>query len=101
MDNSILANRLTELREAKGITTNKLAYDAGISQSFLRAVELGQKGISVANLALVCDGLGVSLKRFFDIPDHTDTAETLLLRKVSQLNQAQQNALSAFLDTML
>ena len=38
------ANRIKQLREAKGWTTNRLANRCGISQSFLRAVELGAKG---------------------------------------------------------
>ena len=46
-----VGNRIKQLREAKGWTTNRLANRCGISQSFLRAVELGEKGISVENLS--------------------------------------------------
>ena len=35
--------RIAHLREAKGLTTNRLANNCGLSQSFLRSVELGEK----------------------------------------------------------
>ena len=56
-----VGKRITALRTAKGWTTNHLANRCGISQSFLRAVELGEKGISVENLGLR-DALSAFLK---------------------------------------
>ena len=49
-----IGKRIISLREQKGWTTNRLANMSGVSQSFLRAVELGQKGISVESLSAVC-----------------------------------------------
>ena len=63
-----IGKRIIVLRERKGWSTNRLANLCGLSQSFLRAVELGEKGISVESLALVCDAMGISLKTFFDWP---------------------------------
>ena len=57
-----IGKRIAALRETKGWTTNRLANQCGLSQSFLRSVELGEKGISVESLSLLCDALGVSLK---------------------------------------
>lgn len=59
-----IGKRIISLREQKGWTTNRLANMSGVSQSFLRAVELGQKGISVESLSAVCWALGVSLETF-------------------------------------
>ena len=39
-----VGKRIAQLREARGWTTNRLANMCGLSQSFLRAVELGEKG---------------------------------------------------------
>ena len=38
-----VGKRITFFREKKGITVNKLANLSGISQSFLRDIELGKK----------------------------------------------------------
>ncbi len=37
-----IGKRITQLRENRGWTTNRLANLCGLSQSFLRAVELGE-----------------------------------------------------------
>lgn len=57
--------RIKELREKKGLTVNRLANMAGISQSYLRDVELGNKNPTVETLSYFCDALSVSLKDFF------------------------------------
>lgn len=93
--------RIRQLREAKGWTTNRLANLCGLSQSFLRAVEMEEKGISVESLSLICDTLGVSLRSFFDVPDVSDAETEMLQRKIEQLSSEQKVALSSFLDTML
>lgn len=93
--------RIRHLREKQGWTTNYLANSCGVSQSFLRSVELGEKGISVEYLSLICDTLGISLKDFFDVPTETDGLGDVLCRKIRALNVQQQAALSAFLDTIV
>ena len=60
-----VGERITQLREQRGYTTNKLANESGLSQSFVRAVELGEKGITVVNLEYLCKVLDVSLQDFF------------------------------------
>lgn len=52
-----IASRITFFREQKGITVNKLANIAGISQSFLREIELGNKKPTVETLSYICDAL--------------------------------------------
>ncbi len=96
-----VGNRITELREAAGITTNRLANLCGLSQSFIRSVELGEKGITVESLRLICDTLKISLKDFFDVPDETPIAEQgQLIRIIEGLNVRQRESLMAFLKTI-
>lgn len=95
-----IGKRITELREAAGWTTNRLANLCGLSQSFLRSVELGEKGISVENLQLICDTLHISLRNFFDVPSEQDTEQDRLLRQIAGLTDDQKQALALFLETM-
>ena len=92
--------RIRQLREAQGWSTNALANHCGISQSFLRSVELGEKGISVEYLSLVCEALGLSLKDFFDIPTDHDGPDAVLYHRIQRLTPKQRATLSAFLDTI-
>lgn len=96
-----VGGRIKQLREEKGWTTNFLATQCGISQSFLRSVELGDKGITVEYLSFVCGALNISLKDFFDIPTDSDTPDDILYRKIQALTVRQRAALSDFLDTVL
>ena len=48
-----VGKRIIALREEKGWTTNRLANQCGLSQSFVRSVELGERGISVEKLSLI------------------------------------------------
>lgn len=95
-----IGKRITELREAAGWTTNRLANLCGLSQSFLRSVELGEKGISVENLQLICDTLHISLRDFFDVPSDQDTEQDRLLRQITKLTSEQKLALISFLETI-
>lgn len=95
-----IGKRIIALRERKGWTTNRLANQCGLSQSFLRSVELEEKGISVESLSLICDALGVSLKTFFDVPGQGETVEDGLARCLDRLTPRQKQSLLRFLEEM-
>ena len=96
-----VGKRITELRAAKGLTTNRLANLCGLSQSFIRSVELGEKGITVESLGLICETLKISLKDFFDVPEESTTLDQdQLTNLIGRLNDRQREALAAFLRTI-
>lgn len=49
------------------MTTNKLANLSGVSQSFLRDIELGNKNPTIETLYYICSALDISLRDFFDL----------------------------------
>jgi len=87
--------RISFFRDRRGYTVNKLANLAGVSQSYLREVELGIKHPTVEFLTLLCDPLGITLKEFFD-----DQPDDPIITKVYQLTPQQRTALGNFLDTL-
>ncbi len=92
-----IGKRIVEIRKKSGMTTNKLANLCGLSQSFLRSVEIGEKGISVDSLSLVCDALNISLRDFFDVPEQEGDSIQV---QISRLTTEQKDALAAFLKSM-
>lgn len=74
-----VGERIKELRAKIGYTQNKLAEWAGVSQTHLRRVELGEADITISHLQLICDALGITLKEFFnyDGDDISSAAATL------------------------
>ena len=96
-----IGKRITYFRTAKNYSVNKLANLAGISQSYLRDVELGNKNPTVEMLSVICDTLEISLFDFFNENDDNQLKEDPLLSKIYKLTPKQKEALLSFLDTII
>ena len=97
-----IGKRITEIRTAKGLTTNALANKAGITQTYLRDIEIGKKNNPTYDtLSYICEALGVSLAYFFDTTDDSSSSEEKLIRKIRMLDNSQQQTLSSFIDTVI
>ena len=95
-----IGKRIEYFRKQKGYSVNKLANLSGVSQSYLRDIELENKNPTVAFLTIVCNALGISLQDFFNDDDTVSITNNPLLQRIYQLNQEQQEALLKFLDTL-
>ena len=91
-----VSKRLRSLRERCGFTQNGLAERAGVSQTHLRRVELGQADITVSHLQLLCDAMSISLRDFFD--DASDSDD--LSAAISKLSPKQKTILLTFLESL-
>lgn len=91
-----VSKRLRQLREQCGYTQNGLAERAGVSQTHLRRVELGQADITISHLQLLCDAMSISMKDFF--VDATDTDEVAVA--LSKLSPKQKTLLLTFLESL-
>ena len=91
-----VGKKIKELRIKKGITVNKLANVSGVSQSYLRDIELGNKQPTVEYLAYICDGLEISLATFF-----TDVKSNQIIDLVNKLNDNQKEALISLIKTIV
>ena len=92
-----ISKRITHFRTLKGYSVNKLANLSGISQSYLREVELGNKNPTVEILSLLCDTLDISLKDFFDDQLSNDFFRDPLISEIYRLSPEQRNTLHHFL----
>ena len=91
-----VSKRIITLRGRCGLTQNGLAERAGVSQTHLRRVELGQADITVGHLQLLCDAMGITIQEFFK--DESDTDETTVA--LSKLSPKQKILLLAFLESL-
>ena len=57
--------RIIELRDKKGYSTNKLANLAGLTQSTLQSILSNKNLPTIPTLEKICDALGISLSAFF------------------------------------
>lgn len=91
-----VSKRLRTLREQCGYTQNGLAERAGVSQTHLRRVELGQADITISHLQLLCDAMSISLKEFFEDKSESDEMSAVL----SKLSPKQKTLLLTFLESL-
>lgn len=92
--------RITQLRTLNGLSVNKLANMAGISQAYLRDVELGNKKPSVEIVSLICGALKISLSTFFSYDNEDIFTQDPLIQKIYLMTPKQRKALAAFIDTL-
>ena len=91
-----VSKRLISLRERCGYTQNGLAEKAGVSQTHLRRVELGQADITIGHLQLLCDAMSISLKDFFEEEGKSDEISAAL----SKLSPKQKTLLLTFIESL-
>ena len=94
-----VGDRLRFFREQKQISTNKLANLAGISQSYVRDIEMGNKNPTIEVLFQLYKALDISLRDFFD-DDNKVLLNDPLSTRIYRLNSVQREALLAFLNTI-
>jgi transcriptional regulator with XRE-family HTH domain len=62
----LVGGRLRKARRDKGLTLDGVAGAAGVTKSFVSAVERGQTSPSIGSLYRICDVLGVSIAALFE-----------------------------------
>jgi transcriptional regulator with XRE-family HTH domain len=60
-----LGRKVRKLRLQRGWTQVELAEKLGLDRSYLADVERGKRNISVLNLEVIAQGLGLSLSQLF------------------------------------
>ena len=91
-----VSKRIITLRERCGFTQNGLAERAGVSQTHLRRVELGQADITIGHLQLLCDAMSISIQDFFK--DESESDEIAIA--FSKLSPKQKTLLLSFLESL-
>lgn len=96
-----IGKQIKQFRITKGYTVNKLANLAGISQSYLRDVELGNKNPTVETLSYVCEALQISLADFFNAYCNQEDSLDSLTKEICRLTPHQRKMLEQFLHALL
>lgn len=64
--NTIIGNRIKQLRKKQGLSQEKLARKISLDRTYLSRVEAGKQNITILLLEIICKGLDISFKDFFD-----------------------------------
>lgn len=92
-----VGKRIRHFREKNKLTVNKLANLAGVSQSYLRSIEMDEQNPTIEFISILCSALNITIQEFF-----IDSPETLsedpLIKRISLMSQEQRDALLSFLE---
>ncbi len=80
----LFGRRIRSLREAQGLTQQKLGENAGVSYKYLGAIERGEENPSFRVLAGLAVALGVELRDLFEF-NHEETAPAVLKKQLDHL----------------
>ena len=83
-----IGSRIKELREAQGLSTNRLSNMAGLSQSYVRKLERGECKPTVESLELLCHALKITLEDFINYKDKS-ILQLQAIKIISSLSDSQ------------
>jgi transcriptional regulator with XRE-family HTH domain len=66
----VFATNLRRLRNAKGLSQDDLAYEAGVSRSYLSQLEKGSFYASLKIIGRLAEALGVEPAELLKMPPH-------------------------------
>ncbi len=66
MKNIDIGLRIKFLRKQAGLSQEKLARKIAFDRTLISKIESGKYNLTINTLKQICDGIGVSLKDFFD-----------------------------------
>ena len=55
----LFGRRVRQLRKAKGVSQEAFAHDIKIDHSYFGSIERGERNVSLDNICLIANGLGV------------------------------------------
>ncbi len=58
-------HRVRELRGAKGLSQEELAFKAGVHRTYLGGIERGERNPSLKNIDSIANALGITLAEVF------------------------------------
>ena len=59
--------RMRQLRKAKGLSQEALAFNCGLDRSYLGAIERGEKNVSLINIHRIADALRIQPADLFGL----------------------------------
>ena len=63
-------HRIRELRQAKGLSQEELAFKVGVHRTYLGGIERGERNPSLKNIAAIADALEITLSKLFLLEEH-------------------------------
>ena len=87
MYEEFISKRITQLREAKGVSAREMSLDIGQNSSYINRIENEKAMPSIQGLLYICEYLGVTPAEFFS--DNRDPVQ--LKNLISEIESLSSN----------
>lgn len=84
MEKEEFARRMSQLRQAKGVSARDMSLSLGQSAGYINNIENGVNLPSMAMFFYICDYLEVTPEEFFSV----ELADPMRLKRLKRLNQS-------------
>ena len=93
MDREDFSRRLTELRQAKGVSARDMSLSLGQSPGYINNIENGVRLPSMSTFFYICEYLDVSPAEFFSVELSDPVRLRALMHELRRLNSSQLDLL--------
>lgn len=100
IDEEFIRNRLTELRQNKGISEYKMSLDLGHSKGYIQGISSGRALPSLSEFLYICDYLGISPADFFDEETACPEQINRITEKMRSLSETDLNIIDTLVDRL-
>lgn len=86
MDEQYIRERITKLREEKGVSERKMSLDLGHSTSYIRSITSGRSLPSMTEFFYICEYLEISPMEFFNEDGGTTIAKQKVIDAIRKMS---------------
>ena len=95
------AERLSKLREQKGVSARDMSLSIGQNPGYINNIETGKTNPSLDGIYYICDYLGVTVSEFFDTSSAHPARLNSIIRDMKRLNEHQLEMLAALVKDLI
>ena len=98
MDEQFIRDRISSLREEKGISERKMSLDLGHSTSYIRSIISGRSMPSMVEFLYICEYLDISPQEFFNEKKSTSLVQQKAIDYIYHMSDEDISLLVQFME---
>ena len=95
------AERLAQLRIAKGVSARDMSLSVGQNAGYINSIENGKALPSMSSFLFICDYLGISPKDFFDLDVELPKEVCEIVNNLKRLKKEQLVHIGALIKDLI
>ena len=100
MDEQYIRERITKLREEKGVSERKMSLDLGHSTSYIRSITSGRSLPSLSEFLYICEYLEISPMEFFNEESGTTITKQKAIDAIRKMSDKDVGLIMGFVERM-